>query len=175
MEGWRPLLLVPVALVAPQFQHAHATQYLNENEAISVLFPGIPFRPFPVRLSDEQRRAVEKRAGVRVRNPELRAWRAPDGAVVVVDEVLGKHEMITYAVGIRPDGTVRGVEVLEYRESYGYEIRNPEWRNQFAGKSAAAPIALDADIRNISGATLSCKHVVEGVRRILATHDIALR
>jgi hypothetical protein len=54
-----------------------------------------------------------------------------DGAAqgyLVVDEVIGKFELITYAVAIGNDGTVRQVEVLSYRESHGHEIRLPAWR-----------------------------------------------
>ncbi len=58
---------------------------------------------------------------------------------------------------------------------YGYQIRDPKWRAQFAGKTAQAPLRLDHDIRNISGATLSSRHVTEGVRRLLALYEIALR
>ncbi len=28
------------------------------------------------------------------------------------------------------------MEILEYRESYGDEVRNPKWRAQFTGKTA---------------------------------------
>ena len=38
-----------------------------------------------------------------------------------------------------------------------------------------APLKLDEDIQNISGATLSCKHIAEGVRRVLAIHAVALK
>jgi Na+-transporting NADH:ubiquinone oxidoreductase subunit NqrC len=64
---------------------------------------------------------------------------------------------------------------MDYRESYGYEIRNVEWRAQFAGKTSAAPLKLENDIQNVSGATLSCRHVTDGVKRVLATYDIAFR
>jgi Na+-transporting NADH:ubiquinone oxidoreductase subunit NqrC len=47
-------------------------------------------------------------------------------------------------------------------------VRDPRWRAQFVGKRAGAPLSLDDDIQNISGATLSCRHVTEGVKRILA-------
>jgi Na+-transporting NADH:ubiquinone oxidoreductase subunit NqrC len=70
---------------------------------------------------------------------------------------------------------VRGIEILEYRESYGHEVRMAAWRKQFAGKSIADPLQLDQDIRNISGATLSCRHVTAGVKRLLALHEIALK
>ena len=94
---------------------------------------------------------------------------------VVIDNVVGKFELITYAVGLQTDGTVKGIEVLSYRESHGHEIRLPAWRRQFVGKTAAAPLKLGEDIANISGATLSCQHVTDGVRRIVAVVDLARR
>jgi len=30
-------------------------------------------------------------------------------------------------------------------------------------------VQLNADIKNVSGATLSCKHVTDGVKRVLAS------
>jgi Na+-translocating ferredoxin:NAD+ oxidoreductase RnfG subunit len=89
--------------------------------------------------------------------------------------VIGKHELITYAVGLYADGSVRQVEVMDYREAYGYEVRNPAWRRQFAGKRAGDPLSLDRDIKNITGATLSCRHITEGIRRLLALHQVVLR
>ena len=83
----------------------------------------------------------------------------------LVDEVVGKFERITYAVGINTDGSVRQVEVLSYRESHGHEIRLPAWRKQFVGKTASSPLQVGEDIANISGATLSCTHITEGIRR----------
>ena len=59
---------------------------------------------------------------------------------VVVDKVIGKVELIDYAVGIGADGAVRQVEILSYRESHGSEMRLPAWRRQFVGKTAAAAL-----------------------------------
>ena len=87
---------------------------------------------------------------------------------VLVDAVVGKFELIDYAVAIDAAGKVLAVEILSYRESHGSEVRMPAWRKQFAGKTAADPIRIGADIQNISGATLSCTHVTEGVHRLVA-------
>jgi Na+-translocating ferredoxin:NAD+ oxidoreductase RnfG subunit len=95
--------------------------------------------------------------------------------VVVADAVIGKFELISYAVGIDGDGAIRQVEILSYRESHGGEIRLPAWRRQFVGKTQAAPLRVGDDIANISGATLSCTHVTEGVRRIVAVVALARR
>ena len=87
---------------------------------------------------------------------------------VVVDSVLGKFEQIDYAVSLDAAGKVLGVEILTYREGHGAEVRLPAWRNQFVGKTAADPVKIGADIANISGATLSCTHITDGVHRLVA-------
>jgi FMN-binding domain len=89
--------------------------------------------------------------------------------------VIGKHLVIDYAVALEPDGRVRQVEILEYRESYGGEITAQSWLDQFVGMTGLDPIALDRDIRSISGATLSSRHMTEGVKRILALYATCLR
>jgi Na+-transporting NADH:ubiquinone oxidoreductase subunit NqrC len=81
---------------------------------------------------------------------------------------------IPYALALNSDGSVRGIEILEYRESYGGQVREPLWRAQFIGKRHGAELALYKDIQNISGATLSSRHITDGVKRLLATYDIVL-
>jgi Na+-transporting NADH:ubiquinone oxidoreductase subunit C len=87
---------------------------------------------------------------------------------VVVDAVVGKFELIDYAVALDANARVLAVEILTYREGHGAEVRLPAWRSQFVGKTAADPLRIGADIVNISGATLSCTHVTDGVHRIVA-------
>jgi len=152
----------------------YAAEYLTVAQAQQEFFPGVKLTAVAVRLSPAQRAAIEARCGTKVRHAEFTAWRAPDGGWFLVDEVLGKHEFITYACAIDRRGAVAGIEILTYRETYGGEIRRPAWRAQFAGKTAADPLALERDIRNISGATLSCRHVTDGVKRLLATHALVL-
>jgi Na+-transporting NADH:ubiquinone oxidoreductase subunit NqrC len=89
--------------------------------------------------------------------------------------VIGKYELISYAVAVNPDATVRQIEILTYRESHGFEIRSPAWRKQFVGKSAQAGLAIGEGISNISGASLSSSHVTDGVRRIAAVAQVALK
>lgn len=144
---WTPAILAaPAALVlhAP----AGATIYLNVQQAQQAILPGRSLT------------AVEPG----------RSWKAADGSLFVVDRAVGKHEMITYAVGIGPDGAVRGIEIMEYRESYGYEVRSASWRRQFVGLTAANPPQFGANVQNIGGATLSCKHLTESVARVLARY-----
>lgn len=87
---------------------------------------------------------------------------------VIVDSVLGKFEQIDYAVAVDATGKVLAIEILTYREGHGSEVRLPAWRNQFVGKTAVDPMRVGSDIANISGATLSCTHVTDGVHRLVA-------
>jgi hypothetical protein len=170
---WIPALAAPAALIVTV--PAGATVYFTTEQAQQAMFPGASFSLVPLQLSDAQRRTMYDRSGVHEPFQADRIWRASTGGYFVIDEVLGKHERIKYAVAIGADGTVRQIEILEYNESYGYEVRDPAWRQQFVGKSASSPLKFGTDIKNISGATLSCKHVTDGVKRVLAMYDLALR
>ena len=161
--------------IAPIAVSVHATTYFSVAQAQAQIFPGEKFTELAVNLTDEQAREIERASSVDVRNRKLAVWRSGSGGWFLVDEVVGKHEFITFALGISRDGAVRQVEIMEYRESYGYEVRNEAWRRQFIGKTLAQPIKLTRDIENIGGATLSSKNVTNGVRRLLATWDQVLR
>ena len=89
--------------------------------------------------------------------------------------MIGKHLYIDYAVALTPNGAVHSVEILQYRESYGGEIRGPSWLAQFVGKTSGSALKINGDIRNIAGATLSSTHITEGVKRVLAAYGNRLR
>jgi electron transport complex protein RnfG len=168
--------LLPVAmLVAP----AHAADYLSAAQARTLLFPAATaFAEHPLSFSAEQRSRIKELAGVRQRTDSQPVWRAErDGRLLgwfIIDEVIGKHEFITYAVALSPQGQVLGIEVLSYRETHGGQIREAGWRQHFVGKTLADPFKLDQDVPNISGATLSCRNVLDGVKRLLVLHRMFL-
>lgn len=73
------------------------------------------------------------------------------------------------------NGTVRMVDIMDYRETYGYQVREAAWRQQFVGKNAASSLKLNNGIDNISGATLSSKHLADGVKRVMTLYDLVLK
>ena len=172
--------LTTLALTTAASSFAWATQYLSVEQAQHVMFPdATAFTDASLQLSTEQMRQVEKLSGLPARSLNWRVFAAYRGDLalgyVVLDDVIGKFELISYAVAINPDTSVKQIEILTYRESHGYEIRSPAWRRQFAGKSAQAGLAIGEGIANISGATLSCTHVTDGVRRIAAIAQAVLK
>lgn len=169
-----PLLLSPALLLSlgPVVAiEARAERYMSENEAAELIFPGEKFTSQTIELSEAEAEKIADISGERVRTKQVQVLRSPKKNFVFIDQVLGKHEFITYAIGIGADGKVRGVEILDYRESYGYQVRNQDWRAQFHGKDVEAPLKLTKDIKNITGATLSSAHITSGVRRILRTYE----
>ena len=167
-------VLLPAAAPAP----AWAAEYLSVQEAPKALFPAADrFEPKIISLTPAQMQALQARYGVDARSAQWKVLQAWEGGKalgwVVIDNVVGKFELITYAVGIKPDGSVAGVEILAYRESHGGEVRLPAWRQQFVGKNAHADLQVGEDIANISGATLSCTHVTQGIKRIVSVLDLA--
>ncbi|RZI83606.1 MAG: FMN-binding protein [Rubrivivax sp.] len=174
-RDWGPFLLPVAAIAWP----AQAADYLTVAQAQVLLFPGAKtFAEQPLKFTEEQRDRIKAASGLRQRWDEQKVWRAErDGQVqgwFIVDEVIGKHEFITYATAISKDGHVLGVEILSYRETHGGQIREASWRKNLVGKTLADPFKLDEDVPNISGATLSCRNVMDGVKRLLAVHKLFL-
>jgi len=167
------LLLIPVAalvVAAP----VHATVYLSVEQAQALMFPGATFTSVPVTLTPEQMKAIEKDSDVNVLSPQLKVWKSSTGGWFIADQVVGKHDFIPFAVALDEHGAVKDVEILEYRETYGDQVRNANWRAQFTGKTHGAPLKVGDDIKNISGATLSSRHITDGVKRLLSTYALVL-
>lgn len=171
--------LLPIGLAAvPAYHVAYAVQYLTVEQAQRAAFPrATSFAAVTISPDQLQRAAAGDASTPPGWSPKCWEARKGDARVgwLLVDQVIGKTEEITFAVGIDSGGKVRSVEIMAYRESHGGEVRLPLWRRQFVGKEADDPIRLGTDIRNISGATLSCRHVTEGVRRLVTLVDHVLR
>lgn len=159
------LLLAPIPFVA------RAETYLSEEQAVAVLFPGLKMEAQVMQLSKEELRKIHKESRDRFLKPQVKAYWGPGGEALFIDRVLGKHEFITYAAAFHPDGSIKGLEILDYRETYGYQVRDKSWRDRFKGKTRNDSVRLDADIPNISGATLSSVHLTNGMHRLLRAYD----
>lgn len=157
---------------SPIAQIARAEVFMSDEAAAHLMFPTLIMIPKMITLSPEEISLIEKASGQEVREKLMKVFRAKSGETVVIDRVLGKHDFITYAIGIDQAQRVKQIEILEYKETYGFEIKRAEWRKQFVGKDKTAQLKLAGDIQNISGATLSCKHVTDGVRRVLVSYDL---
>jgi hypothetical protein len=143
---------VPAAAVVAAVPPAYAVVYLSVGAAQKAAFPSA------TSFVDYDGRSWKAMAGDRLLG------------LVVLDHVIGKHLYIDYTVALDTTGRVTRVDILQYRESYGGEVRDAGWLAQFVGKTSGSTLRVGGDIRNISGATLSSLHVTEGVKRVLGTY-----
>ena len=86
---------------------AQAKIYVSFEQAQQLLFPSKTFTLTPLVISEDYQEQMRKASSVRQPFVGNRVWRTNDGGWFVVDQVVGKHEMITYALGIKADGSDR--------------------------------------------------------------------
>lgn len=185
---WQPHILMDQRFVIPGLMIAAlapaslvvAADYLDISGAQKAIYPEADsFQELVLQLKPEQLQAILDQAGAQPTHGTIRLWRATRNGVLVghlfTDEVIGRQNLISYALGIDPGGRIRDLEIMAYRESHGGEIRNPAWRAQFAQRNSLDQLKFRADIKNISGATLSSEHVTQGVRWLVAVWQAALK
>ncbi len=172
------LFLIPAALIAPI--SAQAIEYLSVEQSQKIIFPQAnSFQNISLSFSQEEKNKIEEMSGLALDDARMETWKVlRDGTVLgyfFINEVIGKHEYITYALGLENTGKIKSLEILQYREAHGQEIIEESWRKQFCEKDLSAGLEVAKEIKNISGATLSCKHVTAGIRRLLAIYQTKLR
>jgi hypothetical protein len=165
------LLLLPPAYVATALaaMPVAATQYLALAEAQQLIFPGAEFIPADLTLSDEQAEQLGRVSGTTVYRNTVKAWKVSTGGWFFLDQVPGRDDRITYALGLNPDGSVKALEVMVCVSEYD-QVRG-DWRRHFVGRRFSR-VHLGGEIPNISGSTLSVAHLADGVTRLLATHAL---
>ncbi|SDB85313.1 FMN-binding protein [Acinetobacter boissieri] len=161
------LLITPIV--------SHATIYLTTEQVKQVIFPNQMLIKENIQLKPEQIKQLKQISGIDSALKTDQIFKTKEGDWLIIDQVIGKHEMITYAVGIHANGSIKQIEVMQYTETYGDQVRNASWRDQFVGKTASSALTLGKDIKNISGATLSSKHLTDGVHRAMALYAMELK
>lgn len=144
---------------------AHADVFFTLEQARTKHWQETPMIEVPIHFTEQQMDSIEDASGTRVFNDKMKAWKTKTGGWFIVDQVIGKHEMIDMAVSIDSKGKIKALDVMKYVESYGDEVKHPKWLAQFTGVDGTQHLKLDHQIDNISGATLSCRHITDGVNR----------
>lgn len=91
--------------------------------------------------------------------------------VAIIDEVLGKHLPITFMVVLNKKGSIQFIEILAYREPYGWEIKNKSFLSQFENKTIRDSLRVNREIKNIAGATISVNSITYAVKRTLFLYE----
>lgn len=146
-----------------------ARVYLTKNEFLTKVF-GEPPAPITVWLDNSARERARRISGEKP-GFRKRYWQSGDTMVWIVD-VIGKSHPITVGIVTGPDG-IREMEVLIYRESRGWEVREDFFIRQFAGASLYGE-DLNKHIDGITGATLSVRAMERAARLALWSRQYVL-
>ncbi len=99
----------------------------------------------------------------------VRYWLRGGRSAWVLEEI-GKEQPITVGVVI-DGGRIERIRVLIFRESRGWEVREPFFTRQFEGARLRGGDRLDRPIDGISGATLSVRALTRIARVALVLHE----
>ena len=174
---WGRVLLLASAVILGLASNASAQVFLEPQEAIEKLMPEAenhvtdskePTPELKKRLEEALGRRMEEKRYIFI----IGMKQGKHTAYAVVLNVIGKERPITFMIVVNPDGAVRAVEVLVYRESQGSEIRDPRFMRQFQGKTARSQLRAGHDIDVITGATLSSRSAAYAVKKALALVDL---
>ncbi len=182
----RPLLgalLLALLVTSPVYAETpeHYEQiYLTQEQALRVAIPDADkVIARPVTPTAEQRKQVERKLGRRLEESSYVFHEGTRGGktvgyALILDEI-GKYYPITFIVGITPQGAVRDVAVMVYRERRGDAVRRGRFLNQFDGKTSDDPLMVNRDITHLTGATVSSWSIAAGVKKALVLFETLIK
>ena len=152
---------------------AQSAGLISVEEALETAFPGASFKRETVFLTDAQMDTVEGDAGERPGSALTTRFRAHSAQNTIGWAYLDTHRVRTLPetvmVIIAPDGSVRRIEVVVFREPMDY-LPPDSWYGQFEDHQLDEELELKRAIRPTTGATLTARATTDAVRRILAIH-----
>lgn len=149
------------------------TVYLTEEEFIRQAFAGNPPPETEVLwLKEPLQNDIKAILGHPYHKLRIRYWHGQQQSAWILDEI-GKERHITAGFVIQ-DNKIEQMRVLVFRESRGWEVRQPFFTEQFKSAALTQDRELDTHIDNITGATLSVRAVKKMARLALYLHQHAM-
>ncbi len=134
-----------------------AEQYLSRDEFLERAFTGMEPSMKTLWVNGEMREAARDAVGLAPGALRLRYWCSGERTAWILDEI-GKEQPITIGVVVH-ENRIERVDILEFRESRGYEVRYPFFTEQFVDLELAEDGYLSGHVDGITGATLSVRAV----------------
>lgn len=152
----------------------HAAEVIETPQAfVASAFAGHTPTQAVLWLTPDIQSGISRIMGQRLPNLRQRYWRDGQRTAWILEKV-GKEEPITAGFVIE-HGHIVSAHVLIYRETRGWEIRYPNFRDQFIGLSLDPQLALNGKFDGIAGATLSVNAMGTMARLALYLHRAALQ
>jgi len=162
----RILALLALLTVA---QPSTAESYQSTDAFLQEVFAKSPPSPQFLWLKGDIQETAASILGHPYPGLRIRYW-GKDGRTAWILEEIGKEKPITVGLVVGPEG-MQLLQVLEFRESRGWEVRYPFFTEQFDGIGLTVDRQLDRGIDGISGATLSVRALEKLARLALYLHQ----
>jgi len=147
----------------------------TQEEAAAALFPGARLERRTVFLTPAQMEDVARAAGAPLDSALVYVYDAKVDTQTVGTVYLDAHRVRTLPetllLAVNADRTIRGVEVLVFREPPDY-LPGERWYGQFTGRVLDDDLQLKHGIHGVTGATLTARATVKAVRKMLALHHV---
>ncbi len=173
------LIILALTLLLTTSSAQADSKYYTRSSVLKSFFPKsdkVGFTEFTP--SKVQRATLKRQLGYGLAKQKYYFYVATTGDRVdgyaFIDDEIGLHLPITFAVKLSESGVVLRQEIMVYRESRGDDVRNIRFRKQFVGKTVHDSLRPNHDIDCISGATISSRAIALGVRRALVLFHYAV-
>ena len=144
--------------------------FLSKKDFLKIAFSDEMPKRKGLRFKGEVKEIAQKIMGSNYKKIRMKYWRQDQKTAWILERI-GKVELIT-AGFIVENCRISSVHVLIYRETHGWEVKYPSFRDQFVGVNMIADYKLDKSIDGISGATLSVNSMEKMTRLALAMNSL---
>lgn len=174
---YRTILFVIAWAWCPLFTHAQVSADAISKDLLlesvkEVLGTEQPVTWLQKPISDKIKESLKGKLKIKAGLPDtlhLGSIQTDEGVRYIIPDIApSKSEKYSYVLYLNSYKEVVDVDVLEYRENYGYEIDYDYFRDQFHGKKDPRKVRFQRTIQNISGATISARSLTYSVRDLLA-------
>ena len=150
--------------------------YKTQKQALGEAFPGGGIERRTVFLTDAEAQRVNEIARAPIPSKVVSYYVGLDAEGRPAGEAFFDSHVVrttteTVMVLIKPDGTIRRVEILAFYEPEDYRVRQ-SWLDRMNDKDLSADLTVGRDLVRVTGATLTVRALAAAVRRALALHTV---
>lgn len=160
------VIILSVMVVASP---VYAERYLSKAEFLDSVFGESNYEKRKLWLTGDLKAVAGEILKHDYHGLRISYWRGGTTTAWVLDEI-GKERPITIGVAVA-SGKIQQVNILEFRESRGWEVRYPFFTEQFADVTLNEEKRLSKIIDGVTGATLSVRAVKKVAALALYFHS----
>jgi hypothetical protein len=157
---------------------AQATVFYSKEEAFELAFgKGAEVEPQALFLTDEQAEKIEKMAQVKLDSKLFTLHVGKRGGQILGYAAIESHNVRTQPetvlILLSPSGELVRVEMLAFHEPPEYQPPSRWFERLY--RRPIGELRLNQGVDGISGATLSSRASLDGIRKVLAIYQVAVK